>query len=185
MIRLLVLATLITGCAHFSTSDISKREKLRTDQLKVTESVEVKIEHRYFHGTDPKYSFSGDPYGLQGIENIQNFTLCRNKPCSPNKGRKILVDLYFGREWGIWSLVSGFTLLIVPGKESSHFYAKAVVLDEEGKVIKRYSVKDRVDTWFQLLLLFAMPFQDSELLDKVARGVVDEVVRQASQDGFI
>lgn len=118
---------------------------------------------------------------------LPNFSICATGKCDENlkADKKIFINVLFEYDYGLMSLLSGMTLTIIPSKDTKSYTVTGVVLDSDNKVLKTYSLKDGVDTYYQLFLLFALPFQNFNSKEEVLKNLVNTVLYKAKADGLI
>lgn len=74
-------------------------------------------------------------------------------------------------------LISGATLGVVPAYARDHYVMTAEVIDD-GRLICSYEYRDYLATWGQILLVFAMPFDEfDDDLRELLRDMVRHLVR--------
>ena len=178
---------LLTSCASFHSKKVPLSKAFDGRDLKVSEVVEVRISQRFFAGKHGRNSSTDiNVYGDYGIDEIKGVTICSKQPCPQKKDKTILMDVYYGQDGSTFlAFLSGITLTVIPTKFRELFYVKALVLDGEGRMLKKYELEDHVTTWIQALLVLGLPFRDYDIMNKVARNLVNEVLVLASKDGLI
>ncbi len=78
------------------------------------------------------------------------------------------------------AFITGFTFFIVPGRFKNEFTLQAQFKDADGKVLGTVEKSETVTTWMQLLLIFAVPFNESSdnVLVQLTRSTLEEAARQ-------
>lgn len=78
------------------------------------------------------------------------------------------------------AFITGFTLFVIPGKYDNTLTMETVFRDGQGKVLGRVEKHETTTTWMQLLLIFALPFNESadNVLRQLARSSLEEAVQQ-------
>lgn len=177
---------LVSSCAIVHTKKNSINPEFLSKQLQHDEVVVVSVNHRYiFANSETMESTRYSPYGWVTPKEAKSFKICKSEECRSEINKTILIDIYYGKNHNIMTLFSGLTLTIIPSKEEEVFFAIAVVLDSEQRVLAKYKLEEQITTWYQLFLVFAMPFQDSDVKDKISKNLVNEVLLMASKDGHI
>lgn len=83
------------------------------------------------------------------------------------------------------TLLSGLTLTLIPGKAYDEFVVQTTVRDREGKTVGVFEKTDGMSTWFQLFLVFAMPFNTpSSVFDEVAYDIHRTIISKALARGI-
>ena len=77
------------------------------------------------------------------------------------------------------AFLSGLTLLVIPARGRDRFEVRTIVRDNEGKMLAHTEKSENVDYWFQILLLFAMPWTYP---DTVVRDVFYDLSRASIVD---
>ncbi|MEN1320602.1 hypothetical protein, partial [Pseudomonas aeruginosa] len=74
------------------------------------------------------------------------------------------------------AILSGATLLVIPGTFDNEWIMETRFFDANGKEQGRVVKREITTTWTQLLLVFALPFNEStdEILAKLARSTLEE-----------
>ncbi|HDV4152586.1 TPA: hypothetical protein RH932_006167 [Pseudomonas aeruginosa] len=74
------------------------------------------------------------------------------------------------------AIISGATLLVIPGTFDNEWIMETRFFDANGKEQGRVVKREITTTWTQLLLVFALPFNEStdEILAKLARSTLEE-----------
>lgn len=181
-----LLALTLTSCASFFSKNKTSKGRFSGSDLTIERTVEVDVNHRYVYANgDLKNSVAHSPYGWSSPQEIKSFKICKTHPCREKADLTVLIDLYYGKTESIFMLFSAMTLTVLPAKEREKLAIVAVVLDQEKRVMAKYKMYDEIITWYQLFLVFAMPFQDSEKADKLMSGLVSDVLWKAKADGLI
>lgn len=74
------------------------------------------------------------------------------------------------------AIISGATLLVIPGTFDNEWIMETRFYDANGKEQGRVVKRERTTTWMQLLLVFAVPFNESvdPVLAKLTRSTLEE-----------
>ena len=78
------------------------------------------------------------------------------------------------------AFITGFTLFLIPGKYSNTLTMETVFKDGQGTVLGRVEKHETTTTWMQLLLIFALPFNESadNVLTQLAQSSLEDAVQQ-------
>lgn len=78
------------------------------------------------------------------------------------------------------AFITGFTFFIIPGKYSNTLTMETVIKDAEGAVLGNVVKRETTTTWMQLLLILALPFNESadNVLTQLARSSLEEAVQK-------
>jgi hypothetical protein len=83
------------------------------------------------------------------------------------------------------ALLSGLTLTLIPGKAYDEYVVQTTVRDREGKTVGVFEKTDGMSRWFQLFLIFAMPFSTpSSVFDEVAYDIHRAIISKAHARGI-
>ena len=176
----------LSSCASFHDGKKYHQSSFGPNHLEVNGTVEVDINHRYMYLNGSLEDTVGhSPYMWSSPKEVKSFKLCKAKPCKEIPDRTILIDLYYGKTESLFTLLSFLTLTVIPSKEAEKFVAVAVVLDEEKRVRGKYILNDQIATWYQILFLFGLPFQDFKMRDKLMNDLVNEILWRAKSDNVI
>ena len=74
--------------------------------------------------------------------------------------------------------ISGATFFVIPAY-GRDIFIMTVVVKKGDYVLKTYNYKDHIDTWFQLILLFLMPFN---FPPSVYDSVMDNMIMNFAHD---
>lgn len=182
----LLLLLLVSSCAVVHTNKNNIKPKFQSVQLQYDEVVDVNVNHRYiFANSGIKETTRYSPYGWVTPQEAKSFKICKLGVCRSEIDKTILIDIYYGKNHDIMALFSGLTLTLIPSKEEEVFFAIAIVLDNEQRVLAKYKLEEQLTTWYQLFLVFAMPFRDLDVKDNISDNLVNEVLLLASKDGHI
>lgn len=83
----------------------------------------------------------------------------------------------------VGAFITGFTLFVIPGKYDNTLTMETVFKDGQGKVLGRVEKEETTTTWMQLLLIFALPFNES--LDNVLTQLARSSLEDAAQQGLL
>lgn len=183
----LLLATLLlslTGCATYSHDDLTLVKQwppVATSSDKP--SLYLKVEGQHL--------FNGNPTGANlNQAKLAEFVL-KEYQSSEQFERVTLEqqtsDIYAtvqitNHERGsmVGAFITGFTLFVIPGKYDNTLTMETVFKDGQGKVLGRVEKEETTTTWMQLLLIFALPFNESldNVLTQLARSSLEDAVQQ-------
>ncbi len=78
------------------------------------------------------------------------------------------------------AFITGLTLFIIPSTASNELTMQTVFKDASGKVLGSVEKRESITTWMQLLLIFALPFNQStdNILTQLTQSSLEEAVRQ-------
>jgi hypothetical protein len=78
------------------------------------------------------------------------------------------------------AILTGITLFLIPTTVDNRLVMETVYKDRDGKVLGRVEKSETVTTWMQLLLVFALPFNQSAeaIIQHLAQSSLEEAVRQ-------
>ncbi|TBU88322.1 hypothetical protein [Phytopseudomonas dryadis] len=78
------------------------------------------------------------------------------------------------------AFITGLTLFIIPGKFSNELTMETQFKDAEGKLLGTVEKRETITTWMQLLLIFAVPFNESadNILVQLTRSSLEEAQRR-------
>lgn len=78
------------------------------------------------------------------------------------------------------AFITGFTLFVIPSKHSNTLSMRSVFKDSEGKELGRVEKHETLTTWMQLLLIVALPFNESadNVLTQLAQSSLEEAVQK-------
>lgn len=183
----LLLTTLLlnlTGCATYSHDDltpVTQWPPAATSGDKPSLYMKVEGQH-LFNGNPTGASLNQARLGdfvrkeYQGSEQFERVTLDQQAS-----------DIYASvqitnHERGSMAsaFITGFTLFIIPGKYDNTLTMETVFKDGQGKVLGRVEKHETTTTWMQLLLIFALPFNESQdnVLTQLARSSLEDAVQQ-------
>lgn len=86
----------------------------------------------------------------------------------------------------ITGIFSGLTLTVLPGYARDNYMFNAVVT-KNGTEVKRYHYEDGITTWTELLLIFGMPFNDSnkEKVEEIVADMTQNLAHDLKADGLL
>lgn len=187
---LLCLFMFISGCASFNSGKmprVTRDEYLAVKSkriiVKTTNVVPVEVNGK-------KYAYSYDErmqrFGLFASEADNKDVAvqckegsCKDVPVDIQIYADVSKELVSSRERiAVDALLFILTLGLYPAAEEYRYKVDAVAVDQEKKVIGTYHYEDTVKTYFQLFLLFARPFLDTQnevetLGNMVVKTVID------------
>ncbi len=174
----------LTGCISYSNHDLANVEQWpplapRTEKP----SAYIKVDSQLmFNGQVRAGGFNQsklDALVLQQYQSSERFS-------HATLGKQTS-DLYVNvrvtnheRGSQVGAFITGFTLFIIPGKYSNEFTMETVFKDASGKVLGRIEKHETITTWIQLLMIFALPFNESadNVLTRLTQSSLEEAARQ-------
>ncbi|WP_043309356.1 hypothetical protein [Pseudomonas sp. ML96] len=188
----LLLVTLLlqlTGCATYSHDDLSPVTQWPPAAASGAKpSLYLKVEGQYlFNGNATGAGFNQAKLAelvlkeYQGSEQFERATLAQQTS-----------DIYASvqvtnHERGSMAsaFITGFTLFIIPGKYSNTLTMETVFKDGQGTVLGRVEKHETMTTWMQLLLIFALPFNESadNVLTQLTQSSLEDAVKQGLLTG--
>ncbi len=157
----LLLLIILFSSLSCATKKLSAENEARYKRDK-SRYAKVLVIPRYYNGyAVGKRSMKphGISLGLNPVE-LKDFEICSLKSCKNRKeSRRLKITIEVYQEAGPASFLSALTLTVIPAKETTWLRATTIVEDAKGNEIDRFSVADGLETYFQLIFAFAMPFQ--------------------------
>ena len=186
ILTLLLTALLLnlTGCATYSHDDLNPVKQwppVATSDAKP--SLYLKVEGQHL--------FNGNPTGAN-LDQAKLAAFVLKEYQSSQQFERVTLeqqtsDIYAtvqitNHERGsmVGAFITGFTLFVIPGKYDNTLTMETVFKDGQGKVLGRVEKEETTTTWMQLLLIFALPFNESldNVLTQLARSSLEDAVQQ-------
>ena len=174
----------LTGCLSYSHKDLAQVEQwplTATEQPK--QSVYLKVDSQYLFNDQTR----AGGFNQANLEKLIVKQYQDSKRFSNVTTAKQNSDLYISvrvsnNERGsiASAVITGATLFVIPGKFSNELSMETTFKDGSGKVLGRIEKSETITTWMQLLLIFALPFNESidPILDQLTQSSLEEAARQ-------
>ncbi|MBC3955942.1 hypothetical protein [Pseudomonas triticifolii] len=81
------------------------------------------------------------------------------------------------------AFVTGFTFFLIPSKSDNTVSLDLTFRDVDGKKLGQVSKQEKLTTWRHLVLVFAVPFNDSS--DRLIRELARSALEEAAGKGLI
>jgi hypothetical protein len=181
-VGLVLLIALASGCASFRGSDVpaQPRDKLTNPAGPVAASYQLE----WFALGKPNPKRASEILEDAFVNEARNSGLFSSLTTAPAQ-YQLKVTVKNTGNLGvaiITGLLSGLTLTIFPGYARDNFEMIVTVM-RDNNVVKEYRLNDHVTTITQLLLIFALPFNDRKGAPKaVIRNMTWAILRQMAQD---
>lgn len=174
----------LTGCLSYSHHDLAKVEQWplpATEQR--TPSAYLKVDSQYLFNEQSR----AGGFNQANLEKLIVTQYQGSKRFSNVTTTKQNADLYISvrvsnHERGSMAsaVITGLTLFVIPGKFSNELSMETTIRDVEGKVLGRIEKRETITTWMQLLLIVAVPFNESvdPILNQLTQSTLEEAARQ-------
>lgn len=184
---LLALSTALTGCISYSQHQLPVVEAWpplpAADAAPAHKTAYVRFNTLYEFNGQPRASNANlmrfEKTLVQSYEQSERFTRVTSE--------KVDSDVYAyvtlrNNEQGnvLAATLTGATLFIIPSTFDNTLTLETLYKDREGKLIGKVSKSETITTWMQLLLIFAVPFNDSgdAIIEHLSRSSVEEAIRR-------
>lgn len=174
----------LTGCLSYSHHDLAQVEQwplTATEQQ--TQSAYLKVDSQYLFNDQTR----AGGFNQANLETLIVKQYQDSKRFSNVTTAKQNADLYISvrvsnHERGSLAsaFITGFTLFVIPGKFSNELTMETTFKDGDGKVLGRIEKRETITTWMQLLLIVAVPFNESidPILNQLTQSSLEEAARQ-------
>ncbi|MBM7062480.1 hypothetical protein JQX08_17335 [Pseudomonas sp. UL073] len=184
-IGLLAAALLnLTGCISYSQHQLAEVQQWPPGEPPAQKrSAYLKVESQYLLNGNPQ----AGGFNSSNLEKL----LMSNYQSSERFARVTTAqetsDLYVdvtvrNHERGSMPLafISGFTLMVIPATADNELTMETVFRDGSGKELGRIEKKETITTWMQLVLIFALPFNQSPdgVLNQLTQSTLEEAARR-------
>lgn len=193
--RLLVcFLAFMSGCASFSTGKVpltTKEEYLAIKAKRITfkPTNVVRVENK---GKSYTYSYDERIQSF-GLFNAEDSKKTVDSHCKEGTCKDVPVDIQIfadvskelvtePKKIALDVALFMLTFGLYPASEEYQYKVNAVALDQDKKIIGTYHYEDKVKTYFQLFLLFARPFLDTQDESKTYGNLVLKTVISADND---
>jgi len=174
----------LTGCASYSNHELPKVGQWPlAAPAQAKPSAQLKVESRYlFNDQNRAGGFNQDNLEKLLVQQFKDSG--RFSAVTTAKERSdVYVSLQVtNHERGSMAsaVVTGITFFIIPGRFKNEFTMQAQFKDADGKVLGKVEKSETITTWMQLLLVFALPFNESpdNVLVQLTRSTLEEAARQ-------
>ncbi|MEE5101118.1 hypothetical protein V2J88_16780 [Pseudomonas alliivorans] len=187
MLLAVLFSLSLQGCMTYSNHELvqaSQWPPATSSKVKPAAYLKVQVEHalnedRANSGTNIAALEKLLKEELQGSQRFSNVSIEREPS-----------DLYVmatlrNHEEGSLGLafLTGFTFFLIPNKVDNTLSLELTFRDGEGKKLGRVSKQEKLTTWMHLVLIFALPFNESS--DKVIRDLARSALEDAAGRGLI
>ena len=174
----------LTGCLSYSHHDLAQVEQwplTATEQH--SQSAYLKVDSQYLFNDQTR----AGGFNQANLETLIVKQYQDSKRFSNVTTAKQNADLYISvrvsnHERGSLAsaFITGFTLFVIPGKFSNELTMETTFKDGDGKVLGRIEKRETITTWMQLLLIVAVPFNESidPILNQLTQSSLEEAARQ-------
>lgn len=174
----------LTGCLSYSHHDLAQVEQWPlTASVQPTQSAYVKVDSQYLFNDQTR----AGGFNQANLEKLVVTQYQDSKRFSNVTTAKQKADIYISvrvsnHERGSLAsaFITGFTLFVIPGKFSNELSMETTFKDGDGKVLGRIEKRETITTWMQLLLIVAVPFNESidPILNQLTQSSLEEAARQ-------
>lgn len=185
----LLLASLLltlTGCATYSQNDLPPIKQWPPAVTAGDKpSLYLKVEGQHlFNGTTTAAGFNQSKLAELVLKEYQSSGQFERVTLSQQSSDIYATVQVTNHERGSMAsaFITGFTLFIIPGKFDNTLTMETVLKDGQGKVLGRVEKHETLTTWMQLLLIFALPFNESA--DNVLTQLAQSSLEDAAQQGI-
>lgn len=174
----------LTGCISYSHHDLALVEQWPpVAPLEQKRSAYIKVDTQYLFNEQNRASGT-DQSGLEKLILQQYQSSGRFSRVTTVKETS---DLYISvrlsnHERGSLAsaFITGLTLFVIPGKYSNELTMETLFKNADGNVLGRIEKRETITTWMQVLLIFALPFNESgdNILTQLTQSSLEEATRQ-------
>lgn len=174
----------LTGCLSYSHKDLAQVEQWPlTTAEQPAQSAYLKVDSQYLFNDQTR----AGGFNQANLEKLIVTQYQDSKRFSNVTTAKQNADLYISvrvsnHERGsiASAVITGATLFVIPGKFSNELSMETTFKDGTGKVLGRIKKSETITTWMQLLLIFALPFNESvdPILNQLTQSSLEEAARQ-------
>lgn len=174
----------LTGCASYSNHELAPVEQWPlAAPAEAKPTAQLKVESRYLFNEQNR----AGGFDQTNLENLLIQQLKDSGRFSAITSAKQHSDVYINarvtnHERGSMfsAVVTGATFFIIPGRFKNELTMEMRFKDADGKLLGKVEKSETITTWMQLLLIFAVPFNESadNILVQLTRSSLEEAVRQ-------
>ncbi|MFU8427330.1 hypothetical protein ACNATF_26080 [Pseudomonas aeruginosa] len=170
----------LTGCISYSHQQQADASAWPIPLNSAKPTVSLKVDTDYqFNGTPSQRGFNLPRLERLLIKEYQSSQAFEQVALGLNTADVYAKVKVSNHETGsmLLAILSGATLLVIPGTFDNEWIMETRFFDANGKEQGRVVKREITTTWTQLLLVFALPFNEStdEILAKLARSTLEEV----------
>ncbi|TBU82161.1 hypothetical protein DNK06_06510 [Pseudomonas daroniae] len=182
-----ILATALlalTGCVSYSNHDLAPLEQWPlAAPAEVKPAAHLKVESRYLFNEQNR----AGGFDQSNLETLLVQQFKDSGRFSAVTTAKEHSDVYVSvrvtnHERGsmVGAVVTGATFFIIPGRFKNELTMEMQFMGADGNVLGKVEKSESITTWMQLLLIFAVPFNESadNILVQLTRSSLEEAQRQ-------